>query len=431
MGEDEVVSGKKKLTAGLVARRLMKEFHFATIRNTEDILVYNTKGIYNYGGESLIKEKVQEYCGDNANTHFVAEVIGHIRRSTYISIESIDEGENILNVVNGLVNMQSCELSPHTPLYHSFIQLPVKFDHNAKCPKIEAFINSIFNREDAEVVKEYIGFCLIKNYTFHKALMITGSSHSGKTTFVNLVIHLLGTNNIASVTLQDLCDKPFSAAELHGKLANISDDLPSNPVKYAGQFKRLTGESIIMAERKFKDPFSFINRAKAIFTCNELPPVKGNDDAYFYRWIIVKTDNRFDKETVNRNLLREITTPEEMSGFLNLALRYRNKLLAQNDFSYNSDIDYARRKYIETVIDSVSKFIVENIVMDSDSWIAKNVLYDAYSEWCQDYEYPVKAVNTFHRRLRNLLKSRISEYKPLYLGQQILAYKGIKFKENI
>lgn len=423
---------RKKPVAGEIARKLMDRYNFATIHGSrnEDILVYTDSGVYRYGGESLIKEQVQLLCKDDSNTHFVGEVMGHIRRSTYISLDVIDEGDNILNVSNGLVNMASCELQAHTPAYHSFIQLPITFDRGAKCSKIEAFINSIFSKQDAEVVKEFIGFLLIKPYMFHKALMITGESHSGKTTFVNLVVSLIGQNNIASVTLQDLCDKPFSIAELHGKIANVSDDLPSNPVRYAGQFKRLTGESIITAERKFRDPFIFTNKAKAIFTCNELPPVQGGDDAYYYRWIIVQTSNKFNKEDCNRNMLREITTPEELSGFLNLALRYRAKLLKQNQFTESLNIDQSRQRYNLTVKDSVSKFITECTKREPENWTAKDVLYEFYADWCADNEIPAKANNAFHRRFQSLADGTVSTCRPMYLGQQIWAYKGISVKQN-
>jgi putative DNA primase/helicase len=423
---------RKKPIAGAIARRLMDKFHFATIHGSknEDVLIYTDSGTYRYGGEALIKEQVQTICKDDANTHFVGEVLGHIRRSSYISLDVIDEGDNILNVSNGLVNMASCELQAHTPMYHSFIQLPVKFDRNAKCPKIEAFIASIFSRQDAEIVKEFIGFLLIKPYMFHKSLMVTGESHTGKTTFVNLVAALIGHKNISSITLQDLCDKPFSIAELHGKLANISDDLPSNPVRYAGQFKRLTGESIITAERKFRDPFIFTNKAKAIFTCNELPPVQGGDDAYYYRWIIVQTSNKFNKEDCNRNMLREITTPQELSGFLNLALRYRAKLLKQNQFTESLSIDQSRQRYNLTVKDSVSRFIAERTVKEPDNWTAKDILYETYAEWCADNDIPAKANNAFHRRFQSLLDGNISVCRPMYLGQQIWAYKGVSLIEN-
>ena len=423
---------KKKPIAGAVARKLMEKYHFATIHGSksEDILIYNDTGIYKYGGESLIKEQTQAICKDDANTHFVGEILGHIRRSTYINAQSIDEGDNILNVTNGLVNMQTCELSEHTPLYPSFVQLPIAFDKNAKCPKIEAFINSIFRHQDAELVKEFIGFLLIKRYLFHKALMITGESHSGKTTFVNLVMSLIGTQNTSSITLQDLCDKPFAIAELHGKIANISDDLPSNPVKYAGQFKRLTGESIIMAERKFKDPFTFTNSAKAIFTCNELPPVQSGDDAYFYRWLIVETSSKFNKESCNRNMLREITTPGELSGFLNLALKYRARLLKQNDFIGSLGIDESRERYNLTVKDSVAKFIGENILKEAESWVSKDIVWENYQEWCEDNGISTKAANSFHRRFQQLLGKQVMQYRPMYLGQQVGAYKGIALRNS-
>jgi len=87
MAEDKQTNTKKnRPAAGAIARKLMETFHFATLYGSknEDILVYTDKGTYRYGGESLIKEQVQSLCGDDASTYFVNEVLGHIRRSTYI-----------------------------------------------------------------------------------------------------------------------------------------------------------------------------------------------------------------------------------------------------------------------------------------------------------------------------------------------------------
>jgi putative DNA primase/helicase len=423
---------KKQITPGMIARILLEKYHFSTIKaiKNEDILIYDDSGIYLPGGEVIIRENVQRLCGDNANNHFVNEVVGHIKRSTYIDKNIIDEGDNILNVKNGLVNMKECTLSKHTPHYHSFIQLPVEFDKNAKCDKVNAFLNSIFSKNDAETIKEFIGFLLIKTYMFHKALMITGVSHSGKTTLVNLIIKFVGIENISSVTLQDLCDKPFSTAELCGKVANISDDLPSSSVKYAGQFKRLTGESVITAERKFKDPFTFVNNAKAIFTCNELPSVAGGDDAYFYRWLIVETSAKFNRENCNRNILREITTKQEMSGLLNLALKYRARLLKQNDFSYAKNIDQSRERYILTVMDSVSKFTNEYLQLNKNEWVSKSSIYEYYRDWCSDNDIMPKSVNSFHRRLQKIFGNSITEFYPVVMGEQIRAYRGIILKKE-
>lgn len=427
MATDTWATSKKAFN---VATNLLKKYHFVTIGSTKEILVYDeNNGIYIPDGESIVEQNTQSALIAEASIHIVNEVLGHIKRSTIIDIDDIDSSDNIINVKNGLLNTNTGRLSKHTPSYVSITQIPVEYNPDAKCNRIEEFLSSVFDENDVEVIKEYIGFLLIKRYVFHKALMLTGETGTGKTTFQRMIISFLGSNNISTRTLQDLCEDKFASADLFGKLANVSDDIPSNAIKYAGKFKQITGESRLSGQRKFQNSFDFYSNAKIIFSCNELPPAHNGDDAYYYRWIIVETKHRFTKDA-NRSLISELTTPQEMSGLLNLALKYRKKLLEQNDFSYSNDIEYSIRRYMLTVKDSVAKFASRCIQSDGDSYIEKQRLYETYEEWCYDSEVPAKPDNAFHRRLQNILGKNVEIYRPTVDGHQTTAYKGIKLKDN-
>ena len=428
MATDTWATSKKAFN---VATNLLKRYHFVTIGSTKEILVYdNNNGIYVPGGESVIEQNTQSDLGSDTSIHIVNEILGHIKRSTIIDIDDIDASDNIINVKNGLLNTNSNKLSKHTPSYVSITQIPIEYNPNIECNRIDEFLSSVFDKNDIEVIKEYIGFLLIKRYIFHKALMLTGDTGTGKTTFQRMIISFLGGNNISTRTLQDLCEDKFASADLFGKLANVSDDIPSNAIKYAGKFKQITGESRLSGQKKFQNSFDFYNNAKIIFSCNELPPAHNGDDAYYYRWIIVETKRRFTQDKANRNLISELTTPEEMSGLLNLALKYRKKLLDQNDFSYDRSIEYSVRRYMLTVKDSVAKFAGRCIQSDGNCYIEKQKLYETYEEWCVDTELPAKSDNAFHRRLQRVLGNTVEVYRPTVDGHQITAYKGIKLKDG-
>lgn len=412
-----------------LAIQLLKQYHFATLKSTKEILVYDNSGIYVPGGELIIEEEIQSALRSEATVFAVNEILGHIRRSTLIDIDDIDASDNIVNVRNGLLHTSAIKLTPHTPDYVSITQIPVDYRPDMKCPNIEAFLSSVFDGSDIEIIKEFVGYLLIKRYIFHKALILTGETGTGKTTFQRMVIAFVGGNNTSTRTLQDLCEDKFATSDLFGKLANVSDDIPSNAIKYAGKFKQITGESRISGQRKFQNPFDFYNNAKVIFSCNELPPTSSGDDAYYYRWLIVETKHKFIGDRANRNLISELTTPAELSGLLNLALAYRKRLLEQNEFSYDVSIDYSVRRYLLTVKDSIAKFIGRAIDKDGDSHVEKQKLYEYYIEWCADSELPAKSENAFHRRFQDLLGDNIESYRPLIEGRQLTAYKGIRLKE--
>src|SRR5207302_7003645 len=106
-------------------------------------------------------------------------------------------------------------------------------------------------------------------------------------------------------------------------------DLPDNILKSAGTFKMLTGGDSIMAERKFGHPFLFKNYAKLMFSCNKVPEVQEDSDAFFRRWIIITFPNKFEGANDDRDMLSKLTTPEELSGIFNWALKGLKRLQQQ------------------------------------------------------------------------------------------------------
>jgi len=127
-----------------VADIVMKYVHFATLEDTEEVYYY-CNGKYVSGGEVLIGKIVQEAFRKvevhaRLSKHYVNEIIGHIQRSTYVRRSEFDKDLWIINVKNGLLDLRTLELKPHSPEYYSMIQIPVEWDPNAYCPIWDKFI---------------------------------------------------------------------------------------------------------------------------------------------------------------------------------------------------------------------------------------------------------------------------------------------------
>ena len=76
------------------------------------------------------------------------EIIAHIKYRTMVNREEFDNDMNVINVKNGLLDIMTDELKPHTTEYLSFVQFPLRYDPNATCPKIIKFLTQVLSKED-------------------------------------------------------------------------------------------------------------------------------------------------------------------------------------------------------------------------------------------------------------------------------------------
>jgi len=404
-----------------IARQLEQAHNFATMKDTGEMYVYQD-GVYQAGGEALIQQEARSMLDNFFSTHKVKEIENSIRYSTHVDRNQFDADKLVLNLNNGLLNMTTKGLFLHSPDYLSLVRIPVAYHADAKCPRINQFLHEVLREEDITLVQEIFGYCLLREYKIHKAFMLQGSGRNGKSTLLNLLQCFLGKRNCSNVDLASLCSDRFASSQLFGKLANIFSDLPTQALKNVGIFKALVGGDRINAQEKFKKPFEFTNYAKLIFSCNYVPMSYDLSPAFFARWIIIRFPNSFEGSEANTNLLEELTTEEELSGLLNLALTGLERLKRNGRFSYDRNPDEIADEY-QRLSNPVSAFISDCIEEAPEEYVVKEQLYNAFKVYCKQNGYPVFSEKRFTEWLKKELP--ILEYRPSIDGQQKRAWQGI------
>lgn len=377
------------ITPNETADILQKEFHFKTFKDTEEVLCYDYNcGFYRYQGEAVIKQLVEERLAssgmaEQATRHYVGEVIGHIQRRTYIDRGKFNSQPNLLNLKNGILDLDTMKLRTHSKDFLSTVMIPVSYDPKAACPAIKKFFSEIISQQHMPLLEEIIGWCLDQHSGIQKLVLFLGEGANGKSTFLESLRRFLGMENCSSVSLQAFSANRFASALLYGKLANIYADLPATALKETAALKLLTGGDTITAERKFQQPFSFINKAKLIFSANRPPRIPDDNSlAVWRRWIIIRFPNQFIGDKADKNLIIKLTTERELSGLLNMALQGLKRLRKDGDFSYKATIDQVRDRYI-LLSDPVRAFVEEKCYFDPQASIKKEKLYQSYIGFCK------------------------------------------------
>ena len=113
-----------------------------------------------------------------------------------------------------------------------------------------------------------------------------------------------------------------------------------------GHLKCLYRETRLGRRRNSKIHLNFRVLCRLIFSANEIPESDDKSFAYFRRWIILFFEKVFEGKNNDTKLIEKLTTPEEMSGLLNLALIALKQLIKDNEFIHTDDIATVRENII-------------------------------------------------------------------------------------
>jgi len=388
----------------VLADYLMSYYYFKTMRDSKEIYVYQD-GVYQPNGEIIIAKEIENVFEAKVKLSCINEVLGHIKRRTFTVRDEFDKDSNLLVVENGILNLKTKELTEHTHHYLSIIKLPVTYNPEAKCPRILQFFGEVVDIKDVSKLIEVVGYCLLRTFQIARIVVLVGLGANGKSVYTLLITNLLGKENISSVTLQKIAEGGFRTAELYGKLANICGDIPSKPLKETGTLKLLTGQDPITAEKKFHNPFQFYNFAKPIFSANQIPPTSDDTLAFYRRIVIIQFPNQFlrDNPKTDINLLEKLTTEEELSGLLNLALEGLKRLREQGGFTNEKSVEERKNEYIKES-NPIHYFALKHVVKDLKApFISNAELYNYYTKLCEELEQIPKANNYFGREIKRYL----------------------------
>lgn len=408
------------------------EHHFKTVTDTERLYHY-ADGVYLDDGEVVLKALIEAEFGDFTDNKMVSDIIGKVKRRTYVD-RDLFNNRHVINVLNGLLDLDTLKLEPHTPEYLSTAQIAVTYNKEATAPRIQKFLSEVAQSGDIALIEELIGWLLWPDYNIHKALMLIGGGRNGKGTLLRLITAFLGKKSISNVTLQDLVADRFAKADLYGKLANIGGDLPSKDLSDTAAFRNLTGGDDNRAQEKYRAAFSFRNKAKMMFSANVLPRSPDDTYAFFSRWIILEFLNVFDpqKRTGDPDLDAKLQTPEELSGLLNIALAGLKRLRENGwKFSYDKTVEDVEIMYKRNA-NPVLAFLMDECEPEPSSYIEKTVLNNRFNDYARAHNIRPLSTTKFTVLLKDQTEIPVSDYRP-YLGSQAAprCWLGAKFKEVV
>lgn len=381
---------------GVLAEYMAKEERI--FYSAEQYYAYD-KGVYSAISDLAAKAKARKHLIARYTTlSNITDAEGQWRMLIIKPLRELNANPYIINVRNGLFNVQTEEFLPHTPDFYSTVQLNVNYTPNADCPRFRQFLYEALDEADIPLVQEMMGYFLIPVNKAQKSFVIVGEPGAGKSKLLlTLNELLLGQENVSNIPWQSLNER-FKTAELFGKLANIFADLPTKNIDDNGIFKALVGEDFLTAERKNKDPFSFQPYARLLFSCNTIPRNYGDKSEGFYRrLIIIRFAKPVPQERRDPALLDKFAV--EADGIFMFAVEGLKRLV-DNGFRF-SETPNTKAELQRYRIDSnsVLSFVEDCCKLSPDAEAERSEIFEKYREYCRNAGLSPVSQKTFNKDL--------------------------------
>ena len=330
-----------------------------------------------------------------------------------------------LNVRNGILDVTSGTLEPHSPDFLSPVQINAVWDPRAECPAIDRFIGQVFPDDAGELFYQIAGLYAMPDTRHQKAVMLLGSGSNGKSVTLALLHEFLGSRNVSSLPLHELAENRFAASELQDKLLNVSSDLPDRTFKDTTLFKRIVDGrlSTVNARRRYGRPFQFRPFVRLIFSANRVPDSTDTSYGYLRRWLIVPFDARLDEDERDPFLLEKLTTPQELSGLLNHAVGAYRRLLDHGSLIESPSMKTAKARF-NALSDPTRQFLNESVELSPDVHILRSDLYRAYKRWCAFNKTRPVSAQAFYQIVKETLGIHTSRNN----GRRVLS--GIRINDE-
>jgi P4 family phage/plasmid primase-like protien len=398
---------------------LLKEKIFTLKQDDKSEIWYYKTNKFVPDGKCLIEEYVRRYIGEEYKQIIVKNVIAKIEVDTYIDANEFFKEENAryIPLRNGVYDLKKRKLLKHLPKYKFFHTLPITYVEGAVCPLTIQFFKDVLKHEnDLNLIQEFFGNLLLRNYKYAKAFMFIGEGSNGKSKALDLFRRFVGDENSESISLQQIARDKFITSCLWGKLLNACGDISDESLQSTDIFKELLGEDYINANRKYKTHIQFKNYAKLAFSANQLPQSRDMSKGFLRRWCILEFPFTFKKKLdyyklsdaektniklADENILDKIQSDAEISGLFNWALKGLERLQSNGGFSESDSLEELKNIWLRKS-NSVNAFILDEVIEDYESQIEKGDFRIAYNQYCKKYKIPIGTDKNIKFALREM-----------------------------
>lgn len=289
---------------------------------------------------------------------------------------------------NGIYDIETDKLLPHSPDYFITNQIPWNYNCNVKCKSIDNMLDKVTcnDKELRMLLEEMIGYCMYRSVPYKKFFVLTGGKDNGKSTFIFALNYMLGEENIASQDIPNL-EREYNMATIKDKLANVKDDITDGYFdgKCASMIKQIVGGNRVSARNPYGMPFDFEPYATLVFSANAIPRIKDTDEfALTEKMVPIPFNAHITKDDpdYNPNIIDEIETEDAMEYMIQLGIQGLHRVIDNRAFTISKLVEETNDAYKKDN-NPVLQFIDEDLT--NGNTIENENVKDVYTRYLSFY----------------------------------------------
>lgn len=346
-----------------------------------------------------------------------------------------DNTPYLLNCANGVLNLKTFELMPHSPK-----QMFMKCTRAAYTPREHSSLwrdtmrQIVPDNDTYEYVQRMAGYCLTGNCSEELLFFLHGHGGTGKGTFTETLGYALGdysTSVPVEILLSSKWEKggnspsPYIAGLKGTRLAFSSESGMGNYFDEA-TLKHLTGGDTITGRFLHSNPITFEPSHKLVISSNYMPAIHdATDDGVKRRLVIIPFNADIKKR--DTTLKNRLHTPENLSDCLLWAVEGCRKWQATGlgEGTFPQEIKDTIKGYYDEN-DTLAQFVEANCKFGPNEEVSGKQLYKEFKEFADENEADEMTRRTFTQAM---VKKYGAQIKNGFVhGGKDRGFKGIGLK---
>lgn len=373
----------------------------------------------------LVQRAMDDAFTDGYSDSYVAGAI-HLM-ANYLAVDEWNsQAQTALPMTNGVLDLTSRTLRPHTPTDGWTWQLPFAYSPLAQPgPVVEWLLVACSGHADrVEILRAWVQAVVLGRVDIQRYLELIGPGGSGKSTFLGLLEALIGAANVQATELKHL-EGRFETAGLLGKRLLLVTDQQ----QYQGEvstLKSIVGQDPVRIEHKYKGEITS-QRIGALVTLAANQAIRASDysSGMERRRIFIPFDQLVDP--IDRRALRSEFEPY-LAGVLNWALALpaeRVTALLHDPIRYAPSLAAVSAEH-QAAVNPLLQWAREELTVDPDGFApwglaqknrsrdgdceflrSDQFLYANYSEFCSTHGLSRLSSMRFQSGVIDLLRAQL------------------------